>query len=155
VWTIFLVLGVVFLGTGVWRLGGAVAAIVGWRAAQRWCETRGTIAHAAVRAVWERTSGQTLDWRSWWADVGYDYVVDGQSYRGQRVAFGYRGLSRAGAEDVVARFPTGASVPVWYDPARPERAVLMQEPAWTGLAYRTGGGVGLVLLGWVLVAAAR
>lgn len=60
------------------------------------------------------------------ARVVYDYTVAGKAYRSERVSFDgtlWR-ETRAAAEADRARYPEGAKVTVFYDPERPERAVL-------------------------------
>ncbi len=56
----------------------------------------------------------------------YKYTVGGREYDGYRVGFGRFGGSRYGPD----RYVQGDAVTVWYDPDRPERAVLETGPAF-------------------------
>ncbi len=58
--------------------------------------------------------------------VTYRYAVAGVDYMSDRVSFGARTSSslRALEQSIVRRYPVGASVPVFYDPANPSEAVL-------------------------------
>lgn len=85
--------------------------------------------------------------------VRYEYEVDGRVLAGQRVRIPDMSAtysSRVAAERVYA---LGAEVPVWYDPANPERAVLQPGVGWQNLLVPAIGAV-VGLLGAVLAAAA-
>lgn len=61
----------------------------------------------------------------WGITVRYAYVVDGRSYEGRRLAFGYvAGSARASAEGVVERLRSARDLRVRFDPRRPARATL-------------------------------
>jgi hypothetical protein len=55
--------------------------------------------------------------------VKYSYQVGGQAFQGSRIAPGPE-LSGPGARQVAARYATGASVTVFYNPQNPADAVL-------------------------------
>jgi hypothetical protein len=62
-------------------------------------------------------------------EVRYTYQVDGTRYESNHLQFGFDRFSagskrRAGA--IAARYPVNAEVPVYFDPANPSVAVLMQ-----------------------------
>lgn len=54
-------------------------------------------------------------------DFAYTYTVDGQSYTGSKLA---PSLAIAQPVDMVAKYPMGANVKVFYDPAAPSDAAL-------------------------------
>jgi hypothetical protein len=70
--------------------------------------------------------------------VKYQYSVEGMEYTGSRIAFGAMNSAPSAANAVVARYPSGASVTVRYDPEKPAEAVL---------ETNTGGGGLLMVLG--------
>lgn len=79
------------------------------------------------------------------ADLDYRYAVDGVEYRGSRVAFGP--VLGQGAHDLVARYPIGETVMVYYDPRRPQRAVLQPEVRWSqGVALAFSLALSLLLI---------
>ena len=62
--------------------------------------------------------------------IAYEYVVDGRTYRSEHVAFGkvFWSLAPRRAAAKVARYPAGAQVTVYFNPQRPEEAVLERDP---------------------------
>lgn len=87
-----------------------------------WPRVAGVVRASGV----ERTEATGTKRRgSLWATVRYEYVVDGQTYEGDRVAYGdYGSILRSHAEDIVARYPVGAAVTVSYMPNSPEESLL-------------------------------
>jgi uncharacterized protein DUF3592 len=87
----------------------------------------------AAVSQWPSTMGSvimsTLDRRS--SDDGYtdyplvqySYQVGGQAYQGMKIAPGPE-VGGSGAGKVVARYPAGAQVMVFYNPQNPSEAVL-------------------------------
>jgi hypothetical protein len=55
--------------------------------------------------------------------VHYSYQVSGQPYQGSKIAPGME-VGGTGAGKVVARYPSGAQVMVFYNPQNPSEAVL-------------------------------
>jgi hypothetical protein len=57
--------------------------------------------------------------------VNYTYAVMGKTYQGEQIGFGTTVAGpRYRAAKLVARYPTGAAVPVHYNPENPAEAVL-------------------------------
>ncbi len=123
--TFFLIAVFVVVGIGL--------AIWGWSVLQ----------NARVSESWPTTDGQILssnvredrdeDGTSYFGDVTFGYFVDDISYTSDTVSFGQYGGERDHAEEIVARYPAGSGVTVYYDPADPETAVL--EPGVTWSSY--------------------
>lgn len=61
--------------------------------------------------------------------VRFEYQVDGQSYTGKRISYGSDPSfnSRQKALDFLNQFPVGNPVRVFYNPEKPQEAVLSQE----------------------------
>ncbi|MEH2511961.1 hypothetical protein V1291_003315 [Nitrobacteraceae bacterium AZCC 1564] len=58
-------------------------------------------------------------------DIRYQYQVSGKSFEGKRIKFGGQGgMTRVAAEQLVAKYPIGAAVDVYYDPKSPVRSAL-------------------------------
>jgi hypothetical protein len=92
-------------------------------------------------------------------DVVYTYTFEGRAFQSDRYSFlGGSSSGRAGQEEIVARYPPGARVSCWIDPAHPEQAVLSREPSmeWLfgliPLVFLLVGAGGLV---WTLRASRR
>jgi hypothetical protein len=58
--------------------------------------------------------------------VEYEYRANGHKYRSRRVTIGEK-TSGFELEAIFARYPVGADVRVYYDPANPRTAVLERE----------------------------
>jgi hypothetical protein len=121
------------------------------RASQSWPQVPGTVIKSGV--VDERgadSTGYTLF-------VHYDYDVNGVHYTGTRTGFGRRSYirqKRARAE--ADRYPVSSQVTVWFDPAKPENAVLTRESPDSILMIVLGSGLlALVLVILIFSGAAR
>lgn len=82
-----------------------------------WPTTMGTVTNSFVeqRSDSEGTTSYPV--------VQYSYQVGGQSYQSSKRAPGME-VGGTGARSVVARYPVGAQVMVFYDPQKPSDAVL-------------------------------
>ncbi len=58
--------------------------------------------------------------------VEYEYHVGGRKYRGKRITIGEK-TSSYELESLLARYPVGTAVTVYYDPANPQTAVLERD----------------------------
>jgi hypothetical protein len=89
-----------------------------------WPQISGTVLVSGVEAR-RSTSSEGGSSTTYNVSVVYEYEVDSQRYRSNRVTVGgavwggYRG-----AQKQAARYPMGASVPVYYNPRNPTSAVL-------------------------------
>jgi len=106
-------------------------------ASKRWPMTDGRILSSEV------TSHRSLDSNGthttmYEPAVQYEYNANGQRYQSKEIGFG--GVAAASmpsfAEGVVAKYPVGNSVQVFYNPAKPSEAVL----------EHSGAGCNMVLL---------
>jgi hypothetical protein len=130
-----------FLAVG---LIGAAVLLIGLfkvrkvRASRAWTRALGTILVASVRDDFSQGSEDTPDSWTFTPVVHYQFQAGGQMFRGDRISFDRKGYQkRQDAQAIVARYPVGAQVEVFFDPAKPGQSVLQ----------RTSG------IGWVLVAA--
>lgn len=86
--------------------------------------------------------------------VTYRYEVDGRRHHGSRVRFGGTGaMNPTDAEQVLATYYKGAEVPVYYDPERPGRSVLLhgEAAANKGLMWGAGCMAATPLLGAAVI----
>lgn len=92
-----------------------------------WPSCQGQVTRAVVQSSRDKDDHVTYS-----AAIAYAYAVNGQSLSGDRVAWGGRSSSSNAreAEAMVARYPVGSAVQVYYNPERPGEAVL--EPAAKG-----------------------
>jgi len=98
------------------------------RAAQAWPTTTGVVLDSFVETATSYDSTSNAETTSFTPRVTYEYEVNGQRYRSDRLktsdGFFRAGLLPGSAEAVVARYPAGAQVFVYYNPANPHEAVL-------------------------------
>jgi len=112
------------------------------RASQAWPVATGTITKAVLE---EHGSSDSAEYS---VSVLYEYEVNGVRYTGRRVGFGRRGYARKkNAQAQLDRYPLNSSVMVFFNPAKPEEAVLEREAPFTTLYLI----VGVVSLAFVVV----
>ena len=112
----------VFAMAGIVFYGFSRKARLGRTSAQSWPATQGTI--LSSRLKWRRGPDHRDEQYS---EVIYRYEVNGASYQGQVVKAGEQFVKiRLPGEnqEVVARYPTGATVTVYYNPTNPADAAL-------------------------------
>ncbi len=110
-----------FLGLRVlWGMPAALSQTLGVRlAARRWPAAPGIIIGAEVRVAPDSGKEPFYD-----AVVRYAYTVQGQEYEGAQDDLTYVSNTQKAAQAIVARYQVGASVPVYYDPQAPQRALI-------------------------------
>src|SRR3954467_3279077 len=107
---------------GLFFLVGAVAfyfttarPVMRVLASRSWTETTCTVLSSQVG----EHSGSASTTYS--VDGVYTYSVEGRAFQSDRYGFlGGSSSGRTGKEEIVARYPPGARVPCWVDPAHPE-----------------------------------
>ena len=117
--TIVPLIFLVVLGVFIYRRSQQGSAAK--QAAQSWPATTGTVLMSSVQS--KRTGNST----SFYPAVVYQYTVNGQSYQGQRIKAGEQFLNIriiGDAEATVRRYPSGAQVTVYYNPASPAESAL-------------------------------
>ena len=108
----FIILNVIFLGI-IFFMRRRMAAV------SQWPSTMGTV-HASYL---ERRSSSNNGGSTNYPVVQYSYQVGGQVYQSTKLAPGPE-VGGTGAGKVVARYPAGAQVMVFYNPQNPSDAVL-------------------------------
>jgi hypothetical protein len=104
---------------GVMIFNGNLKALLRARRSKIWPACLGRVVSADLVYVGFRSG--------WKVNIQYKYRLDGVEYTGQRVDFAYfDSYSRREAEEIMARFPQDAERSVFYDPARPGEAALVQ-----------------------------
>lgn len=133
----------IFLGLGALAFGG-VFFYFGLRsrrqasAAGNWPSAAGQVTAVSIHTQ-TNYSSEGAPSVSYQPVVEYDYTVIGTPYHGSRVAFGADSFGRRQAEGVLAKYPPGTSVTVYYNPDKPEEAVLEKSAQGTLLFMIVGG----------------
>ena len=107
---VFLLLNGIFLGI-LFFMRRKMAAV------SQWPSTMGSV----IMSTLDRRSSD--DGYTDYPLVQYSYQVGGQAYQGMKIAPGPE-VGGTGAGKVVARYPAGAQVMVFYNPQNPSEAVL-------------------------------
>lgn len=107
-----LVLNAIFLGS-IFSTRRKMAA------ASQWPSTMGTVRMSML----ESRSSSDNSGSTNYPVVHYSYQVGGQMYQGSKIAPGME-VGGSGAGNVIARYPAGAQVMVFYNPQNPSEAVL-------------------------------
>lgn len=142
-----LLLVLVLFGAGVYALGFlGLPQLLEARATHGWPSTEGRVLSARQVRTHTRSGGTST-----WIAVSYSYTVAGEAFDGDRYVVS--GDLRAPADEALRRADAldGATVPVFYDPEDPARAVL--EPGGEGYAGLLTGFGALLLAGsaWIFL----
>jgi hypothetical protein len=108
---VLLILNAIFLGI-IFFMRRKMAAV------SQWPSTMGTVLMSTLERRYSSDSG-SVDYPV----VQYSYQVSGQTYQSTKLAPGPE-VGGTGAGKVVARYPAGAQVMVFYNPQNPSEAVL-------------------------------
>ncbi|MDD5466249.1 MAG: DUF3592 domain-containing protein [Anaerolineales bacterium] len=114
-----------FAGIGTFLIYKGLQARKKAEASQGWPATTGQITQAQVsRSTHTDSDGDTST--SYTPHVEYSYRVAEQEFTGKNITFGLtQSFSQpAKAQAVLARYPVGSQVSVYYDPNQPGDAVL-------------------------------
>lgn len=145
---------------GIFFIIGGGLFCVGWwvrrkaAEAQTWPTAIATVTRSEVTTHRSKKSGSNTRTVTYEPAVSYRYEVDGNTHSSGRMGFfsqNSRYVSRAKAEQILARYPVGAEVTIYYNPAKPEEAVIDNSPKGSGLFIAVGaffGLVGLTMLVW-------
>jgi len=113
------------------------------QASLQWPSSRGRVISSALNRRQDSDGNQSEE-----ALVVYEYLVGGATFQGKRIAFG--GSGAGGARKSVQRYPAGATVAVYYDPAKPASAVLERSAGGGMFVLPLVGGV-FAIIGVVLL----
>lgn len=164
---IFLLLPVLFIGVGGLFLFIGVRQFKNAGLQSKWSSVSGTVTgadpgigfrsyddrrgvHLSGGSISINTSGKK---DGCFPQVAYEYVVGNMRYTSQRLGnLSPSGVSETQANRIVAEYPAGKTVAVFYDPANPQNAVLIPQKAGCGAVFTVVIG-GLVLAVGLLFAA--
>jgi hypothetical protein len=119
------------------------------RRASRWPSAPGRIVASKTRKVHAKQSGGAPSVGNV-PDITYLYTVDGVQHHGKRISIGEIKPDSPEVEAALERYRVGRTGPVFYNPVKPDDAVLERDPpASPGVMYAIAGGV--VLVGLVVV----
>ncbi|KAA0252619.1 MAG: DUF3592 domain-containing protein [Chloroflexi bacterium] len=103
-------------------VGIILSSHLGAARAKDWASTTGTVLMSTLQAR-RSSDGHYVNYPV----VVYQYRVGGMSYESRKITPGLE-WGGTGAGKVVARYPTGSQVTVYYNPANPVEALLERKP---------------------------
>jgi hypothetical protein len=141
-----LILG--FIGAGIFLIYRSVQSRKKAEASQGWLSTTGQISESRVEHSLSTDSDGGND--SYTPYVEYTYQVAGQDHTGRDLTFGFtQGYGKASkAQSMLEKYPAGAQVNVYYDPADPQKAVLERQAGGFGAGLALG--IIFIVIGLVL-----
>ncbi len=143
----YLFIGTLLIAGTLSVVSGLVALVSGLRS-RRWPCITGVV--TISKAVSVRTKQNREP--KWAPQIRYQYTVNKTKLTGTSIRFGMEGLSagRKFAATYIDRYPVGKVVQVFYEPDRPENAVLEPGISVEHL-WPMGIGVALLVLGFAFV----
>lgn len=115
--------------------------------AQTWPSRPGIVTHSSASEVFSKRRGSYWSYviRGTFPDTGKPFVIT-------RVRYGefWLGKGKSRCREVVARYPHGSIIQVFYSPAHPNTMILEPFASWNEMYLVLGVGLGLVLLPFVL-----
>ncbi len=123
--------------------GAALAnKLIEGRTAAKWAETMGRVTRSNVDVSPQARSGDPDSVKTIPA-IDYTFTVDGASYTGNRIAIG-EDSGGPNLKATLQRYPLGAIVKVYYDPADPTNSLLERDvpaPILMGCAALLAGAI--------------
>lgn len=128
----FVMPGWVFMALFAVAIPAAISAVIVSRMHQSrrtagWPSAQGRIVRSQMHTMRRKTAGGVTEAGNVPA-VEYVYAVDGVDYRGHRIGIGDIPPDSPQAEATLERYPVGRTGPVFYNPDKPEEAVLERDP---------------------------
>lgn len=145
-----LILGALILVAGLFALTWGIRGLHAAVTSKDWPTTEGTVVRSELEKHRKKggvASTQRKNRFSYRPQVHYEFMVDGQSYTGSRLTFSdYSTSNEDQMQAVIAPYPVGTKVSVYYDPNKPSECTLETGFGWTPVAI-TGAGCLLSFIG--------
>ena len=126
--------GLLFVALGIAISVWGAVLLTRAKASVSWPSVEGKIIAASVKTQTATPSGgrTRATSRTYKANVSYEYSVGGTRYSSDKVSFGEYGDSDPEhARGIVGRYPAGKTVQVYYNPEKPDVAVLEPGASWS------------------------
>lgn len=126
-WVLYLIIlfCLVFIGMGIWMLVKLIRNLAQARKSEHWLTTTGKIISSDMDALTE-TNEEGFSTTTYIARVCFSYEISGVPYQGDCINFDYgmRTSNLRIQQAIIEQYPEGSSVTVYYDPEKPDQAVL-------------------------------
>lgn len=131
---LFIFLGLIVMLSSLWlqRMNSKAAS---------WPSANGTIITSIPYANPKNTDSDIF--------IKYRYTINALTFESKVISFATRSDTRSDRERLVAKYPVGSIVPIYYDPNNPKTSVLERNPSrgWMG-AFAIG--TILIVIGFLL-----
>lgn len=137
----------VFIISGLAVLIYGIGVVRDARNCGTWPKTEGRVTSSDAQVV-SREKGRGV----YAPNVAYSFQVATKRYESSRLTLVPRNYpSLQQTESILARYPVGAKVTVYYDPKSPENCVLVTTTTGTEWAYALGGAlmIGVGIYTWL------
>ena len=139
---------VVSLLGAIMALAGVRLTLLAW-SMRRWPAAQGEVRSSDALRFQSVGAGQGARYRP---EILYAFSVGGKEYTGvRRTLLAWQTSGSQSAEEVVARYPVGKKVTVYYDPRNPRESILIRESALPSAILVTALGLVFcaVFAGWL------
>lgn len=123
---------------GYWLLNKSLSVYRLIKAAQSWPSVKGTVLETTIEEQPGRNAIGNIN-VAYRVCVKYEYIVNEQTYQGNRVSFGAPVFDYIKASSAIEQFKEGKKTTVWYDPEKPQESVLAPKTT-VGIFSRIPGG---------------
>lgn len=123
---VYLVAGIFLVGAAGFTAYVSSRSLLEAKASVHWPSVPGRVTSSRIVMITGRHGSSG-------ADIRYAYSVGARRFDGSRLEVVSYSSNTSYASDAVAQFQEGQDVPVYYDPAHPEKSVLRPGANW--LAY--------------------
>jgi hypothetical protein len=126
-WVLYLIIifCLVFVGMGVWMLVKLFRNLAQAKQSEHWLTTSGKVVSSELDSQ-ANTDDEGYSPTTYIARVCFAYEISGVSYQGDCINFNYgmRTSNLRIQQSIVEQYPEGSTVTVYYDPEKPNEAVL-------------------------------
>lgn len=144
------IFGVLILIAGLFALTWGIRGLHAAVTSKDWPTTEGTVVRSELEKLRKKGgagSNQRKNRFAFKPQVHYEFEVDGQSYSGSRLTFSdYTTSNEDQMQAIIAPYPVGTTVTVYYAPDKPSECTLETGFGWTPVAI-TGAGCLLSFIG--------
>ena len=126
------VIWIIMLAAGLLEVGVFGFMTVRTLETRNWPSVSGRITTSRLHSYISRSSDNSSSTRMYTTRISYRFHVKNKAYVGKTLSYGeYSSSSPSHAKGILKKYPVGAKVTVFYNPANPDKAVL--EPGKLGI----------------------
>lgn len=139
--------GFIFVAASLGAIAVTILELSEHRESQSWPSVRGRILRSELTELeeWSKRGSK----KKHYLQVSYGFLINGLYYQGDRIAIQPLNLPKEQLLELQRRYSVGTEHDVYYDPAKPSRALLIpggDVPVWKWLAL-----FGIALFGVLLM----